>query len=81
MKLPLGGRPIFSTTKYIVAVATVTFAVENGAYAHRSDKHSGAECYHNGHRLYVPDGFNYPRQAWASWGITCRAPTQKGIEE
>lgn len=67
--------------KYIVAVAaTFTLALGNGAYAHRSDKQSGAECYHNGHRLYLPDGFNYPRQAWASWGITCRVPKPKGIE-
>jgi hypothetical protein len=34
--------------------------------------HSGAECYLHGHRMYVPDGLNYPRQAWAGWGITCR---------
>jgi hypothetical protein len=71
---------MLSITKYIVAVAAVTLAVGNGAYAHRSDRHSGAECYRNGHRLYVPNGLNYPRQAWASWGITCRAPKPEGIE-
>jgi hypothetical protein len=37
--------------------------------------HSGAECYLHGRRMYVPDGLNYPRQAWAGWGITCRTAT------
>src|SRR5215469_16893149 len=32
-------------------------------------------CLHHGHRIYVPDGLNYPRQAWAGWGITCRTAT------
>jgi hypothetical protein len=70
-----------SVTKYILAVAAVALTVGNGAYAHRPNEHSGAECYRNGHRLYIPDGLNYPRQAWASWGITCRAPQREGIEE
>jgi hypothetical protein len=42
--------------------------VANRTYA----AHSGSECYLHGHRIYVPDGLNYPRQAWAGWGITCR---------
>jgi hypothetical protein len=25
--------------------------------------------------MYVPAGLNYPRQAWAGWGITCRTAT------
>jgi hypothetical protein len=30
--------------------------------------------------MYVPDGLNYPRNAWASWGISCRGPKPEGIE-
>ncbi len=44
---------------------------DNQTYA----AHSGAECYLHGHQIYVPDGLNYPRQAWADWGISCRTPT------
>jgi hypothetical protein len=56
--------------RLILMIAAVTLATGRLAYA----AHSGAECYHNGHRMYVPDGLNYPRQAWASWGISCRTP-------
>ena len=66
--LPL--HPVRSVIKRILIIAAVTLTTGNLAYA----SHSGAECYHNGHRLYVPDGLNYPRQAWASWGISCRTP-------
>jgi hypothetical protein len=34
--------------------------------------------YLKGHRIYVPSGFNYPRQAWASWGISCPTPKLGG---
>jgi hypothetical protein len=30
--------------------------------------------------MYVPDGLNYPRQAWASWGISCPKPKGEGPE-
>jgi len=30
--------------------------------------------------MYLPDGLNYPRNAWASWGISCRSPKPEGIE-
>ena len=50
------------------------------ANAHPSHQHSDAECYLHGHRLYLVDGLNYPRNAWASWGISCRAPKSDGIE-
>jgi hypothetical protein len=63
---------VLSVIKYILTIAAVTLTTGNLAYA--SHQHSGAECYHNGHRIYVPDGFNYPRQSWASWGISCRTP-------
>ena len=56
----------------ILTTAAVTLSMANLTYA--SHQHSGAECYHNGHRIYVPDGLNYPRQAWAGWGISCRTP-------
>ena len=56
----------------ILTTAAVTLSMANLTYA--SHQHSGAECYHNGHRIYVPDGFDYPRQAWPSWGISCRTP-------
>ena len=57
--------------KVILVVAAVILATANRTYA----AHSGAECYLHGHRIYVPDGLNYPRQAWARWGITCRTAT------
>jgi hypothetical protein len=71
---------MLSITTYIVAVAGVTLALGDGAYAHKSNEHSGFECYRNGHRLYLPAGFKYPRQAWPSWGITCREPKPERIE-
>jgi hypothetical protein len=61
-------RNLLSVIKFIVIVAAVTLTTANLTYA----AHSGAECYLNGHRIYVPDGLNYPRQAWAGWGISCR---------
>jgi len=70
--LPLHLRNVLSVIKHILTVAAVTFTTGNLTYA--SHQHSGAECYHNGHRIYVPDGLNYPRQLWASWGISCRTP-------
>jgi hypothetical protein len=57
--------------KVILIVAAVILTTANRTYA----AHSGAECYLHGHRMYVPDGLNYPRQAWAGWGITCRTAT------
>jgi hypothetical protein len=54
----------------LVLIAAVSLATGRLAYAAQS----GAECYHNGHKMYVPDGLNYPRQAWAGWGISCRTP-------
>jgi hypothetical protein len=65
-------RNVPSVIKHILTVAAVTLTTGNLTYA--SHQHSGAECYHNGHRIYVPDGLNYPRQLWASWGISCRTP-------
>jgi hypothetical protein len=62
---------LLSVIKVILIVAAVILTTANRTYA----AHSGAECYLNGHRIYVPDGLNYPRQAWAGWGISCR--TQK----
>jgi hypothetical protein len=57
-----------SAIKVIFIVAAVIVITANRAHA----AHSGAECYLNGHQIYVPDGLNYPRQAWAGWGISCR---------
>jgi hypothetical protein len=77
MTLDVGGlslhlRHVLSVIKHILTIAAVTLATGNLTYA--SHQHSGPACYHNGHRIYVPDGFNYPRQSWASWGISCRTP-------
>ena len=65
-------RNVLSVIKHILTMAAVTLTTGNVTYA--SHQHSGPECYHNGQRIYVPDGFNYPRQAWAGWGIACRTP-------
>jgi hypothetical protein len=59
-------RNVLSVIKNILTIAAVTLATANLTFA--------AECYRNGLRLYVPDGLNYPRQAWARWGISCRTP-------
>ena len=59
-------RNVLSVIKHILTIAAVTLATANLTFA--------AECYRNGLRLYVPDGLNYPRQAWAGWGISCRTP-------
>ena len=61
---------ILSSIKLIVVVGAVSLVAANHTYA----AHSGGECYRNGHQIYVPNGLNYPRQAWAGWGISCRAP-------
>lgn len=65
-------RNMLSVIKHILVIAAVASTAAH--LSHASPQHSGAECYHNGHRLYVPDGLKYPRQAWANWGISCRAP-------
>ena len=65
-------RNVLSVIKHILTIAAVTLTTGNVTYA--SHQHSGAECYLHGHRIYVPDGLNYPRQSWASWGISCRTP-------
>ena len=62
---------MLSVIKVILIVAVVVLTTASRTYA----AHSGAECYLHGHRIYVPDGLNYPRQAWAGWGITCRTAT------
>jgi hypothetical protein len=65
-------KPI-SAIKHILTIAVIILASTNTSYA--SHQHPGRECYdRNGQRIYVPDGFNYPRQAWPSWGISCRTP-------
>jgi len=61
---------VLSVVKLISIIAAATLTTGKITYA----AHSGAECYHNGHRIYVSDGLNYPRQAWAGWGISCRTP-------
>jgi hypothetical protein len=66
--------------KHTFAIAAITLVIANVVDAHPSNQHSGAECYLHGHRLHLPNGLNYPRQAWASWGISCQAPKPEGIE-
>jgi hypothetical protein len=69
--MPLRLCSVLSSIKVILTIGAVTFLADNQTYA----AHSGAECYLHGRRIYVPDGLNYPRQAWAGWGITCRTAT------
>jgi hypothetical protein len=70
----------------MLTIAKQTFAITavmlttGLACAHPSHQHSDAECYLHGHRLYLVDGLNYPRNAWASWGISCRVRKSDGIE-
>jgi hypothetical protein len=59
---------LVSVIKLILITGAVILSTACRVYA----AHSSAECYLHGHRMYVPDGLNYPRQAWAGWGITCR---------
>ncbi len=61
---------VLSSIKLIFVIGAVSLMADNQTYA----AHSGAECYLNGHQIYVPDGLNYPRQAWAGWGISCKTP-------
>jgi hypothetical protein len=65
---------VLSVVKLIPIFAAVTLNLAHAA-------NSGAECYHNGHRMFVPDGLNYPRQAWAGWGISCRTPKPETAAE
>jgi hypothetical protein len=66
--------------KHILAAAAVTLATWTLAYAHPSNKRSDLQCSLRGHPIYLPSGLDYPRYAWASWGITCRAPKPEGVE-
>ncbi len=63
-------RNLLFVIELVIVIAAGILMPGNSTYA----SHSGAECYLNGHRIYVPDGLNYPRQAWAGWGISCRTP-------
>jgi hypothetical protein len=65
--LHVGNLP--SAIRLIAVIAAMTAMTDKLAYA----AHPSPDCYHNGHRIYVPDGLHYPRQAWAGWGISCRA--------
>ena len=68
---------VLSVIRLIFTVAGVSLTTGNLAYATQS----GAECYHNGHKIYIPDGLNYPRRAWAGWGISCRTPKPETAAE
>jgi hypothetical protein len=63
-------RSVLSSINVILVIGAVSLMADNQTYA----AHSGADCYLHGHQIYVPDGLNYPRQAWAGWGISCRTP-------
>jgi hypothetical protein len=65
-------------TKYLVNFAVFALLTGSVAAARPFNQHSGSECNLHGHRMYVPDGLNYPRQAWASWGISCPTPKLEG---
>ena len=68
---------VLPVIRLILMIAAVTLTTDHLAYA----AHSSAECYHNGHRIFIPDGLNYPRQAWAGWGISCRIPKPETAAE
>jgi hypothetical protein len=68
--MPLRVCGVLSSIKFILVIGAVSLMADNQTYA----AHSGTECYRNGHQIYVPDGLNYPRHAWAGWGISCRTP-------
>jgi hypothetical protein len=68
--MPLRVCTVLSSIKLILVVTAVSFFADKRTHA----AHSGAECYLKGHQIYVPDGLNYPRQAWAGWGISCKTP-------
>jgi len=68
--MPLRVWTFSSFSKLVVVIGALTFVADNQTYA----AHSSAECRLNGHKIYVPDGLNYPRQAWAGWGISCKTP-------
>ena len=61
----------------ILTIAVVIFSTADPSYA--AHQHASPDCYLKGHRIYVPSGFNYPRQAWASWGISCSTPKLGGV--
>jgi hypothetical protein len=69
-------RNALTFIKHILTIALVILSTANPSYA--SHQHASPECYLKGHRIYVPSGFNYPRQAWASWGISCPTPKLGG---
>jgi hypothetical protein len=62
--------------KHILGIAALFLTTGGVVYAHPYSD----ECYLHGHRIYLVPGLNYPRQQWASWGITCRQPKVEGIE-
>src|SRR5690348_4142633 len=64
--------------KYFVTYAACALLTGGAAAARPPDQHSGSECHLNGHRMYVPAGLNYPRHAWASWGISCPSTKPEG---
>ena len=64
--------------KYLVNFAVFALLTGSIAAARPFNRHSGSECNLHGYRMYVPDGLNYPRQAWASWGISCPTPKLEG---
>jgi len=64
--------------KYFVTYAACALLTGGAAAARPPDQQSGSECHLNGHRMYVPAGLNYPRHAWASWGISCPSTKPEG---
>ena len=70
-------RNVLTFIKRISITAVAILSVPNPSYAFH--QHASPECYLKGHRIYVPSGFNYPRQAWASWGISCPTPKLGGV--
>ncbi len=66
--------------KIYLATYVACALLTGSAAARPFNQHSGSECYVHSHQMYVPDGLNYPRQAWASWGITCPKPKEERQE-
>jgi hypothetical protein len=71
--MPLRVCTVSSSIKLILSIGAASLVADKQTYA----AHSGAECYLNGHQIYIPDGLNYPRHAWAGWGISCNTPKKE----
>jgi hypothetical protein len=74
------GTRMLNIVKHAVTVGAIILFTGSAANADPANRHSGSECYLRGHRMFVPSGLNYPREAWANWGISCQRPNPQEVE-